>query len=206
MVQQKEFWDKRAYKYSLRPVGDQQTYQKKLDITRNYFQQDMEVLEIGCGTGSTAIAHAPYVKQIHATDISPRMIDIARDKAKAAGIANVTFEVQTANDIDAPDSSLDVVMAHNLLHLLDDREQVIDIVYQKLKRGGVFVTSTACIRDMVLPLRLIVPVGRFLRVFPPVQVFSVADLKASMEKAGFEIDFEWLPKRQAAVFMVCRKA
>jgi ubiquinone/menaquinone biosynthesis C-methylase UbiE len=205
MATQKEFWDKRAYKYSLRPVGDEATYQRKLEITRGYFRKDMEVLEIGCGTGSTAIAHAPHVKQVHATDISPRMIDIARDKAKAAGIVNVTFEVQAASVVDAPDSGLDVVMAHNLLHLLDDREQVIDIVYRKLKPGGVFVTSTACIRDMMLPLRLIVPVGRFLRVFPPVKVFSVTDLKASLEKAGFEIDYEWLPKRHAAVFIVCRK-
>ena len=206
MVRQKEFWDKRAYKYSLRPVADEATYQAKLDITRKYFREDMEVLEIGCGTGSTAIAHAPYVRQIHATDISPRMIEIARDKAKAAGIANATFEVQDANVIDAPDASLDVVMAHNLLHLVDDREQVIESVYRKLKPGGVFVTSTACIRDMMLPLRLVVPVGLFLRVFPPVKVFSVADLKASLEKAGFEIDYEWLPRRQAAVFIVCRKA
>jgi len=205
MVEHREFWDKRADKYALRPVADEATYQEKLDITREYFRKDMEVLEIGCGTGTTAIAHAPYVKHIRATDISPRMIEIARDKAEAAGIANVTFEVQDADAPDAPDASLDAVMAHNLLHLLDDREQVIEDVYRKLKPGGVFVTSTACIRDMVLPLRLIVPVGRFLRVFPPVRVFSVADLKASLEKAGFEIDHEWLPKRQAAVFIVCRK-
>ena len=205
MVQQKEFWDKRAYKYSLRPVADEATYQKKLDITRKHLRQDMEVLEIGCGTGSTAIALAPCVNHIRATDISSRMIEIARDRTKAAGIENVTFEVQDAGVIDAPDASLDVVMAHNLLHLLDDREQVIDSVYRKLKPGGVFVTSTACIRDMMLPLRLIVPVGRFLRVFPPVKVFSAADLKASLGKAGFEIDHEWLPKRQAAVFIVCRK-
>lgn len=205
MVQHKEFWDKRAHKYSLRPVADQATYERKLDITRKYLREDMEVLEIGCGTGSTAIAHAPYVKHIHATDISSGMIEIARDKAKAASIANVTFEVQDASLIAAPDSSLDVVMSHNLLHLLDDREQVIECVYRKLKPGGVFVSSTACIRDMMLPLRLIVPVGRFLRVFPPVKVFSVADLKASMENAGFEIDYEWLPKRQAAVFIVCQK-
>ena len=205
MVQHKEFWDKRAYKYSLRPVADEATYQKKLDITRKYFREDMEVLEIGCGTGSTAIAHAPYVKHVHATDISPRMIEVARDKAKDAGITNVTFDVQEANLIDAPDSSLDVVMAHNLLHLVDDREEVVGNVCRKLKPGGILVTSTACIRDMMLPLRLIVPVGRLLRVFPPVKVFSVADLKASLERAGFEIDYEWLPKRQAAAFIVCPK-
>ena len=37
-------------------------------------------------------------------------------------------------------------MAHSLLHLLDDREQVIGNAYRKLKPGGVFVTSTACFR------------------------------------------------------------
>lgn len=205
MVEHREFWDKRADKYAQRPVADEATYQKKLDITRKYFRKDMEVLEIGCGTGSTAIAHAPYVKHVLATDISPRMIEIARDRAEAAGIANVTFEVQDAGTPGVPDASLDAVMAHNLLHLLDDREQVIEDIYRRLKPGGVFVTSTACIRDMVLPLRLIVPVGRFLRIFPPVKVFSAANLRASLEKAGFEIDYEWLPKRQAAVFIVCRK-
>ena len=205
MVEHKEFWDKRADKYSQRPIADEATYQKKLEITRKYFREDMEVLEIGCGTGSTAIAHAPYVKHIRATDIAPRMIEIAEEKANASGITNVTFEVQNADVRGVPDASLDVVMAHNLLHLLDNRNRVIEDVYQKLKPGGVFVTSTACIRDMMFLLRLIVPVGRLLRVFPPVKVFSAADLRTGMENAGFEIAYEWLPKRHATVFVVCRK-
>jgi hypothetical protein len=74
-----------------------------------------------------------------------------------------------------------------------------------LKPGGVFVTSTACIGDMMLPLRLIIPVGRFLRLIPLVKIFSVAELKHSLENAGFEIDYEWQPKKSAAAFIVCRK-
>jgi ubiquinone/menaquinone biosynthesis C-methylase UbiE len=76
MNNEARFWDKRAEKYSQRPVADQNTYEKKLEITRTYFRPDSEVLEIGCGTGSTALAHAPYVKHILATDISPGMINI----------------------------------------------------------------------------------------------------------------------------------
>jgi cyclopropane fatty-acyl-phospholipid synthase-like methyltransferase len=37
---------------------------------------DMEVLEFGCGTGSTAIVHAPHVKELRAIDISEKMIGI----------------------------------------------------------------------------------------------------------------------------------
>ncbi len=52
----------------------------------------MEVLEFGCGTGTTAITHAPYVKHIRAIDISSNMIEIAQRKADAKNIKNVTFE------------------------------------------------------------------------------------------------------------------
>ena len=97
MNRESEFWNKRADNYAKRPVSDEATYEKKLDITREYFRPDMEVLELGCGTGSTALAHAPYVKHILATDLSTRMIEIARDKAKAAGIDNVTFAAASAD-------------------------------------------------------------------------------------------------------------
>lgn len=199
------FWNTRADRYSRRPVSDEAAYQKKLDVTREYFQPDMEVLEIGCGTGSTAIAHAPFVGHIRATDLSTRMIEIAQDKAKAAGIDNVTFEASSVDSLDVEDASIDFVMAHSVLHLLEDKQQVIADVHQMLKPGGLFASNTACIRDMMLPLRLIIPVGRFLRLFPLVKVFSVAELKDSLESAGFEVDYEWQPKKSAAAFIICRK-
>ncbi len=65
MDQSARFWDKIAERYSKRPIVDEAAYQKKLQVTREYFRPDMEVLEFGCGTGSTAITHAPYVKHIH---------------------------------------------------------------------------------------------------------------------------------------------
>jgi len=204
MDREKTFWNKRADKYSRRPISDEAAYQKKLDVTRKYFKLDMEVLEIGCGTGSTAIAHAPFVGHIRASDISTRMIEIARDKAKAAGVDNVTFEASSVDALDVPDASVDVVIAHNILHLLEDRDQAIADIHNMLRPGGVFVSSTACIGDMMLPLRLIIPVGRSLRLFPLVKSFSVTELKDSLENRGFEIDYEWQPKKSAAAFIVCR--
>lgn len=81
--------------YAKKPVSDQATYEKKLEITRSYLRPDMDVLEFGCGTGSTAIAHAPYVEHILATDISSKMVEIARGKAETSGIQNVTFQQAT---------------------------------------------------------------------------------------------------------------
>jgi ubiquinone/menaquinone biosynthesis C-methylase UbiE len=205
MDRETAFWNKLADKYSRRPISDEATYQKKLDITRKYFKPDMDVLEIGCGTGTTAIAHAPFVGHIRATDLSTRMVEIAKDKAKAEGIDNVMFEALSVDALDVPDASIDAVLAHNILHLLEDKQRAITDIHKMLKPGGVFVTSTACIGDMMLPLRLIIPVGRLLRLFPLVKVFSVAELQESLVNAGFDIDYEWQPKKSAPAFIICRK-
>ncbi len=52
MHQPSKFWDKHAERYSKSPVADEESYQKKLQVTREYLQPDMEVLEFGCGTGT----------------------------------------------------------------------------------------------------------------------------------------------------------
>ena len=49
------FWDRIAERYARKPVPDEAVYQEKLKVTREYFRADTDVLEIGCGTGSTAI-------------------------------------------------------------------------------------------------------------------------------------------------------
>ncbi len=64
MVAPAGFWDRIAERYAKQPIADEAAYQKKLQVTRDYFRPDMAVLEFGCGTGSTAIAHAPYVKHV----------------------------------------------------------------------------------------------------------------------------------------------
>ena len=199
------FWNRIADRYARQPIADEAAYQKKLQITRGYFRPDMEVLEFGCGTGSTALLHAPFVKHILATDIAPRMIEIAKDKATAQGVGNVTFECAAIDTFSAAPQSFDAVLGLNILHLVADPDEVIARVHRMLKPGGVFVTSTACIADMTWVFRAIVPIGRFLRVIPLVRVFTVQELEASLTRAGFSIEHSWLPGKNKAVFIVARK-
>ena len=130
MAQSTQFWDKIDEKYAKQPIADEASYQKKLAVTRDYFRPDMEVLEIGCGTGSTAILHAPYVKHIRAIDFSGNMIAIAQGKAEAARIYNVTFEQATIEALGVPDQSLDAVLGLSILHLLPNKEAAIASVYR----------------------------------------------------------------------------
>ena len=162
MTQSIKFWDKAAEKYAKQPIADEAAYQKKLAVTRDYFRPDMEVLEFGCGTGSTAILHAPYVKHIRAIDFSKNMIAIAQTKAAAQNIQNVTFEPASIDELNVPDSTCDAVLGLNVLHLLENKEAAIAKVYNMLQPGGLFITSTACLGDTMAWFRLITPVGKAL--------------------------------------------
>ncbi|MEO0688531.1 MAG: class I SAM-dependent methyltransferase, partial [Cyanobacteria bacterium J06649_11] len=134
-----KFWDKTAEKYSKDPIADEAAYQRKLQVTQEYFKPDMEVLEFGCGTGGTAIIHAPYVKHIRAIDFSSNMIEIAKAKAEAENIKNITFEQSNIDELNLSDGSLDVVLGMSILHLLANKEEVIRKVHRMLKPGGIFV-------------------------------------------------------------------
>ncbi len=206
MDQSTKFWDKIAERYSKQPIADEAAYQKKLQVTREYFQPVMEVLEFGCGTGSTAITHAPYVKHIHAIDISSKMIQIAQGKADAEKVTNVTFERSTIEEISVTDQTLDAVLALSILHLLENKEAVIAKVHRMLKPGGIFVTSTACLGDTMKYIKLIAPIGKFLGLMPLVKVFTTKELEDNLTDAGFQIDYQWQPGKGKAVFIVAKKA
>jgi len=201
-----KFWDKHAEGYSKRPVGDEESYQKKLQITRDYFRPDMEVLEFGCGTGTTAISHAPFVKHILATDISPKMLSIAMAKAGAGNIRNITFKLAAIDDLKITDQKFDAIMGHSILHLVEDPDAIIAKVYSMLKPGGVFISSTGCLGDSMKWFKLVGPIGNFLGLLPTVKVFSTQQLIDSHTRAGFEIDHQWKPEKGVSVFIVAKKA
>ncbi|MEM7769887.1 MAG: class I SAM-dependent methyltransferase [Cyanobacteria bacterium P01_A01_bin.37] len=205
MNQAAKFWDRMAEGYAKQPIADEASYQKKLQVTQEYFNPDMEVLEFGCGTGSTAIIHAPHVKHIRAIDVSSTMLEIAQGKAEAENITNITFEKATIEELSVPDQTFDAVLGLSILHLLEDKEAAIAKVYQMLKPGGVFVTSTVCLGDAMAWFKIIAPIGKFFGVFPLVKVFTEKALASSVTDAGFEIDYQWRPDKKKAVFIVAKK-
>ena len=200
-----KFWDKNADKYSKSPIADEVTYQKKLELTRNHFTPDAKVLEFGCGTGSTAILHAPLVAHIEAIDLSTNMLAIAKQKATTGQIKNIDFKHASINHYTALDESFDVILGMSILHLLEDKEVVLKKIFDMLKPGGVFISSTACIGEKMPFFKMLAPIGQFFRLMPIVKVFSVKQLKTSITEASFEIDFKWLPKKSMAVFIIAKK-
>ena len=205
-----KLWDRFADGYSKSPIKDEASYQKKLQVTQSYFKPSDSVVEIGCGTGGTSILHSTHVRQILATDISSKMLDIAKAKAAEGGVTNVEFRQASVESLALPNSSQDVVLGLSILHLLPNKVGAMKKVHSWLKPGGLFVTSTVCAGDMgastKLFLKTLIPMAQFLGVIPNFYAFTRDELRDSFDKAGFDIEYEWKPDRQdAAVFIIGKK-
>lgn len=204
MTDSQKFWDKAAPRYSRSPVRDEESYQKKLAITQEYFRPDWSVFEFGCGTGSTAIVHAPHVKEILATDISGEMLSIAQGKARDAGIENIRFQQGTLDSLELQPESFDAVLGLNILHLLEDAQAAIARVSELLKPGGIFVSSTVLADELKLYWRLLIPLLQRIGLAPHLLRLDKQGLVSMLTDAGFSIDYEWQPGT-FSVFIVAKK-
>ncbi|MEL6125858.1 MAG: class I SAM-dependent methyltransferase [Pseudomonadota bacterium] len=205
MTKQERFWDWIANRYARSPVKDEAAYQRKLAITQSHFTPESDVLEFGAGTGTTAIHHAPKVRHIHAIDISSKMIEIAEEKTRAAGVENITYEQANMDSMILPDASYDVVLGMSILHLVSDRDDAISKVHMTLRVGGVFISSTVCMAESFSMFRFIGPIGYRLGLLPLLRIFNKDQLESSILAAGFVIEESWRQENSPAVFIVARK-
>ena len=199
------FWDAIAERYAAKPVANEDVYAHKLAITREYLHADSEVLELGCGTGSTALVHAPYVRHIRATDFSSKMIEIASNKASTEGVENVDFVCSTANIECVRDAKYNVILALSLLHLLVDWSGTIKAAHRMLKPEGMLITSTVCLNDGYSFMRLVAPLGRRIGLLPQLSFFTRTEFENAISEAGFTIEHAWQPVPKKGLFLVARK-
>jgi 2-polyprenyl-3-methyl-5-hydroxy-6-metoxy-1,4-benzoquinol methylase len=182
-----QFWDRVAEKYAARRIKDVASYEAMLtDVTSRLAATD-RVLEIGCGTGGTAIRLAPGVLQWTATDLSPEMVRIARAKPAPD---NVTFAIAGA-DLTSAGASYDAVCAFLILHLVKDIRTTLATIHKHLKPGGLLLSKTFCFGDMnIVMRRALIPALQALGMVPTVTVFTGQYLRQAIVEAGFEVDTE----------------
>lgn len=207
MSKSEKFWDKAAEKYANSPVSDEQTYQKKLAETEEFLAPDMRLLEFGCGTGTTALHHAPKVQHVDALDISENMLTIARRKARERGIDNITFTHSTLAGFHAKTASVDAVLGLNVIHLIPDRHRIITEITRILKPAGIVVLSTVCLGDSCWRFfKPLIPLGKLSGLMPDLFIIKANELTSEIQEAGFTIERRWFHgKGNIVMFMIARK-
>lgn len=180
-----KFWDNIAAKYVAQPVKDVPSWDETLERTRAHLNASDEVLELGAGTGSSALRLHDAVKSYRATDFSKEMIGFANEKLAKSDAQNLTFAV--GEIADEPSESYDAILAFNVLHLVDDLPQVLNDVARALKPGGVFISKSGCIAGKYAALKLPIWVMQRIGKAPYVNYFSAQRLQDMIMAAGFDI-------------------
>ncbi|CEJ86607.1 hypothetical protein VHEMI04154 [[Torrubiella] hemipterigena] len=213
MDEDRRFWDRLATNYSKSKVSDELGYQRTLQRTSDFLKASDAVLELGCGTGSTAFLLAPKVKGILATDISPEMIRIARQKQQdepTAAYDSISFKEATADTI-AKENHMpfNAILGYNYLHLVRDPPATVQKIHGMLEDGGVFISKTPCIGDRNMLMRsFVLPTMRIFGLAPYLDNFGATELVTMIKTAGFQIEAE---EKHASgsddgrVFIVARK-
>lgn len=206
MADSAHFWDRIANKYAKTPIRDEDGYRDTLARTKTYLGPNDTVLEMGCGTGSTALELAPKVGRMVATDYSAQMIRIARDKLTQSAIPNLAFEQAAVDDPDATPGPFDAILAHNLLHLVEDVPACLRQVHRRLKPGGVFISKSACLADANMLLRLAIPVMKLFGKAPSIAAFRADQLDQMVVDAGFDlVEMRSQPSIAPVRYVVARK-
>ena len=182
------FWDRTSRKYARSRIADPNGYERTLERTRAHLRPGDSVLELGCGTGTTALRLADGTRSYLATDISGGMIAIAEQKLAGEPIPSLSFRTATAEELVREEGRFDAVLGFNYLHLVRNVPETLRSIHALLKPGGLFISKTPCLGDMnpLIPL-LLLPVMRAIGMAPHVSSFGTPALERQIVDAGFDV-------------------
>lgn len=205
MITSRDFWNKSAKKYIAKPIKDKKTYQKKLDITSQYLTASDTVLELGCGSGETAIYHAKSVSRFIATDISEEMIQHGKKKARLAGLDNIEFKCAAIDELAISQEKFDAILALNVLHLVDNIDESLKLINDLLKHSGVFISSTSLLLDINPFFRFLILIMQKFRLAPSVSFLSKKSFINKLRASGFDVDYEWKSSKESYFVVAVKK-
>ncbi len=192
MNKSQKFWDKQAKRYDYSERQFETVFKEVVAKTKEYLNANDDVLDFGCATGTKTIELVDRVKHIHGLDISTEMIKEAIKKKSKTNIKNISFSQGTIFNNDLEKVSLEKIISYGVIHLLDDKEKVIQRIYELLKPGGLFISTTACLKDkMAFKNRLEFSAFLLIKklgIFPlHLNMFTTSDVEKLINSQGFSL-------------------
>lgn len=135
------FWDNAAFVYDIfADVINRKTNKKLCSVVEKLILPTDNVLECACGTGLLSGVIAKKCESLTATDFSEKML--ARARRKFANLGNVKFEKADILSLGYPNETFDVIVAANVIHLLDDPYKALSELFRVCKPGGRLIIPT----------------------------------------------------------------
>lgn len=199
-----KFWDKMALRSEKEKSEEKEN--KTIDRTLKHLQPEFKVLDFGCGVGGNTCDVAMNVNYVDAFDYSPESIAVSKRKANKRDINNINFVVGDLYDDNYQAEQYDVVLAYNILHLIDDQEVALEHISKLLKPNGLLISATGCLGEKKGIFRLFLGLLSKIGIVPPMQSFSIAQLENMITSASFKIiETEILDHALTDYFLVAQK-
>tara|TARA_R110002096_G_scaffold435548_1_gene661424 strand:- start:83896 stop:84834 length:939 start_codon:yes stop_codon:yes gene_type:complete len=126
-------WDKIRSLY----VPERQVEDYLLEVTADLEIGDL--LDVGTGTGRMLELFSPHAEHGIGIDLSREMLGVARSHLENNAINNMQVRQGDMYDLALKDSSMDLVLFHQVLHFADDPLAAIRETARILRRGGIVI-------------------------------------------------------------------
>ncbi|MEM3400240.1 MAG: arsenite methyltransferase [Candidatus Micrarchaeia archaeon] len=155
------------------------------------------VLDLGSGAGLDCFLAAKKVGKrgkVIGVDMTPEMVERARESARKGGYKNVEFRLGEIENLPVSDSSVDVVLSNCVLNLVPNKRRAFEEIFRVLKPGGRLVLS-----DIVLTRELPNEIKNYNDAYAACIAGAITKKKylGLVKKAGFKdvkvMDEEVLP-------------
>lgn len=193
-------WDTLSHVYDLGEIViNGKVFRGIAEEIGKYINADDDVLECACGTGLLSLPVAERCHTLVATDASVGMLNTARKKLE--NFDNVKLRRMDIMDIPYKAELFDVVIAANVIHLLDDPKKAADGFRRVCKKGGRIIIPTYIDRSEKTAQRL-------RTLFSVIGIdfkssFDYEQYKDFIEDLGFEnVSYSLVDGRMPCMFAV----
>ncbi len=128
------YWDKRGKDYGKSP-GHSSLPEVWKDVLSNVFERKMRILDVGTGTGFLALLLAELGHEVVRIDLSNGMLEVARERARKAGM-NIEFKIGDAENLPFGNDSFDAVICRHLLWTLPNPQKAVKEWSRVVRNGG----------------------------------------------------------------------
>lgn len=136
------FWDRWARFYDLSHYTNRRVITAAVRWVTEQIPAGAQVLDCAAGTGEFSLGAAARAKTVLCTDLSLPMLERARKKAAKRGASNIKFARRDMTALPEEDGSFDVVIAANVLHLLEKPEQAVRELWRVTAPAGKLILPT----------------------------------------------------------------
>jgi ubiquinone/menaquinone biosynthesis C-methylase UbiE len=185
---EKKFWDRIAGMYDVMMKAH---YRRITPGIVNRIGESDRVLEVAAGTGLITYEVARIAREAIGIDISEEMVKEAEGKKKNTNLDNISFRVEDAYNLTFDDNSFDLVIACNVMHIVQNPDAILQEIRRVLRKNGRVITVTYCYKEKTtfiarFFLLLMISMHK-LGLIPYLHQFTIGNFEGLMVNTGFQV-------------------